>query len=187
MKKNLSILLMVLATTTVWAQESMFTLSGGYSFANVENIDTDMTGFRINGLYEFNPNEGKVAHGLSIGYIGVKGDYTYSGQSGNNTIEVKSNTWPIYYAPKYLFGGGSAKGFIKGALGMQFSGLNYTGPVGEVDTSDAGFYGGLGAGFMKTFNEKFFIAVEYEWAYMSNSFYTDGFMNTVSGGIGMKF
>jgi opacity protein-like surface antigen len=62
-----------------------------------------------------------------------------------------------------------------------------TNAIGEITTNDAGFYGGLGAGFMKSFNENMFMNLEYEWAYLSNGYYVDGFMNTVSLGIGVKF
>jgi hypothetical protein len=175
-----------LITISASAQENMITLSGGYSFANIEDSDTNTSGFRINGLYEFNPSGGAIAHGLSIGYIGTSADVSVL---GNSVATYKINSWPIYYAPKFLFGGESVKGFVKGALGMQFSSIKKTGGVlgGEITGNDTGFYGGVGAGFLKTFNEKFFINVEYEWAYMSNSFYKDGFMNSIMGGVGVKF
>jgi len=180
MKKNILITALFLFSVAAWAQESSITVGGGYAFANIEESETNATGFRINGLYEFNPQEGSWAHGLSVGYIGTSGEAATG-------AEYKINSWPIYYAPKYLIGQGSAKGFIKGAVGLQFSGFKRTGALGELTTNDAGFYGGLGAGFMKSFNEKMFMNLEYEWAYLSNGYYVDGFMNTVSLGIGVKF
>jgi len=36
-------------------------------------------------------------------------------------------------------------------------------------------------------NEKIYINAEYEWAYMSNTYYLDGFVNSAMGGIGMRF
>lgn len=69
-----------------------------------------------------------------------------------------------------MLGNGSTQGFVKGALGMQVSGLKRTGPLGELSDSDFGFYGGLGAGLMKSFGEQMFINAEYEWAYMSTPF-----------------
>lgn len=187
MKQNVFIFLILFFATTVWSQENMFTISGGYSFANVEDVDSDATGFRINGLFEVNPSGGKIAHGFSIGYIGTsgEGDVTIRQQTSNTKLDI--NTWPIYYAPKIMFGEGSAKGFIKGALGWQYSGIKYERGDGSLDTFDSGFYGGLGLGFMKSFNEKMFLNLEYEWAYMGNSYYRDGFMNTVMLGLGMKF
>jgi hypothetical protein len=101
-------------------------------------------------------------------------------------LEYEINTIPIYYAPKFLFGSKSLEGFVKGALGMQFSDLKRTGAFTGSD-NDSGFYGGLGLGGMKTFKEKFFINAEYEWAYMSNSFYKDGFVNSFMLGLGVRF
>jgi hypothetical protein len=184
MKRSLIIVAFAIISISAWSQENRFTLSGGYAFANPEEFDFDLTGFRINGLYEYAPGNGKIAHGLSIGYIGTKGD---NAGVGSQSIEYKVNSWPIYYAPKFMLGSGSAQGFIKGALGMQFSGLERTGSIGEVSTNDFGFYGGASVGFMKSFGEKMFINLEYEWAYLSNSYYKDGFMNTAMLGVGFKF
>jgi hypothetical protein len=181
--KNILSITLILFSITAWSQENIFTLSGGYAFANVEEVDTDATGWRINGLFEFNPQGGNVAHGLSVGYIGTSAEYTVLSEN----VEYNINSWPIYYAPKFMFGNESMKGFIKGALGMQFSGIKRTGPAFEIKDNDFGFYGGASAGLMKIINEKMFINVEYEWAYLSNSYYKDGFMNSVMLGIGMKF
>jgi len=181
MKKNILLTLLLLFSVAAFAQENSITIGGGYAFANIEESESNASGFRINGLYEFNPEQGPWAHGFSIGYIGTRGESDPAG------FDYKLNTWPIYYAPKYLIGKGSAKGFVKGAIGWQFSGFERTGILGEVSNNDSGFYGGLGAGFMKSFNEKMFINLEYEWAYLSNSYYLDGFMNTVSLGVGVKF
>ena len=184
MKKSIVLLAAVLFSIAAWAQENSFTVNAGYAFANIEDVDENVTGWRLSGLYEFNPSGGKFSHGFSFGYIGTSGESEGVSQS---SVEYKLNSWPIYYAPKFLIGNGSAKGFIKGALGAQTTSYKRTGSFGELKDSDFGFYGGLGAGFMKSFNEKMFITLEYEWAYLSNSAYKDGFMNSAMLGIGMKF
>lgn len=184
MKHTIIVIILLIISMTARSQENKFTFSGGYAFANIEEFDFDATGFRINGLYEYAPDNGKFAHGFSVGYIGTKAD---NSGVGSQIVEYKINSWPIYYAPKYVFGDGSAQGFIKGALGGQFSGLKRTGALGELSDNDFGFYGGASVGFIKSFNEKMFINLEYEWAYMSNSFYKDGFMNSAMLGIGFKF
>jgi len=183
MKTNALLVSLISFSIAAMAQENMFTLSGGYAFANIEEVDTDATGWRINALYEFNPSGGKLAHGLSVGYIGTSADYTVL----TAPVEYKLNSVPIYYAPKFMFGSESIKGFVKGALGAQFSSIKRTGTASEVKDNDLGFYGGASAGVMKTLGEKMFINAEYEWAYLSNSFYKDGFMNSVMLGIGMRF
>jgi hypothetical protein len=94
----------------------------------------------------------------------------------------------VYYAPKISVGKGSLKGFLKGALGTHITGYKRTGTLAEeISTVDMGFYGGVSAGGMLMLGEKVFISAEYEWAYMSNTYYKDGFVNSAMGGIGIKF
>ena len=175
--------LLSLMLNAAWSQENMLTLTGGYAWASLEESDSSPTGFRINGIYEFNPNEGNFSHGLSIGYIGTKSD-----SAGVTGVEYKLNNWPIYYAPKVMFGNGDKfKAFVRGALGMHFSGYKRTTNLLEVSSNDSGFYGGLAAGLMIFVKENVFLNAEYEWAYLSNSFYQNGFMNTANFGIGFKF
>jgi hypothetical protein len=182
MKKNILITLLVFASIQVFSQQNIITISGGYSFANIEDTDLKGTGYRINGLFEFNPMEGKVAHGISFGYIGLKAEETIGQTVQSYTI----NSFPLYYAPKVMFGNDKLKVFIKGALGMQFAGLKKEGIVSLSD-NDLGFYGGGGAGVMLFLKSNIFINAEYEIAWASNSWYKDGWMNTAGGGIGFKF
>jgi hypothetical protein len=182
MKKHFLITFLVLLSMKAFSQENVVTLSGGYSFANIEDTDIKGTGFRINGLYEFNPNSGKFAHGFSIGYIGLKAEETIGQAVQTYTI----NSFPIYYAPKVMVGSDKVKAFIKGALGGQFSGLKREGVVSLSD-NDFGFYGGGGAGVMLFIKSNIFINAEYEIAWASNSCYKDGWMNTAMAGIGFNF
>jgi hypothetical protein len=181
-KNSILIIFLSMLAGVGYGQENMATLSGGYVFANVESTDVNGSGFRINGLYEYNPGGSNWAHGISIGYIGLTGETTT-----NQTIKYDINTWPIYYAPKYLFGNESFKGFIKGSIGWQFSNIDRIGVVSTISDNDAGFTAGGGLGAMYFFNEKVFLNVEYELLYLGNSFYKDGLLNTVSLGIGFKF
>jgi hypothetical protein len=182
MKKHIFITVLVLLSMKAFSQENMITLSGGYSFANIEDTDIKGTGYRINGLFEFNPMEGKFAHGISFGYIGLKAEESIGQATQSYTI----NSFPIYYAPKVMFGKDKVKAFVKGALGMQFAGLKKEG-VTSLSDNDFGFYGGGGAGVMLFIKSNIFINAEYEIAWASNSWYKDGWMNTASGGIGFKF
>jgi len=183
MKGFLMIAILLLAAG-VWAQENSFTLSGGYVFANIEDYDENTSGYRINGLYEFNPQQGKIAHGFNVGYVRT----TASIEVLSETRDITIRTWPVYYAPKIMFGNSEkVKIFIKGALGMQFAKLMTDGPALETEAKDFGFYGGIGAGGMLFMSEKLFLNLEYEWAYLSNSYYKDGFINTAQLGVGFKF
>ena len=182
MKRNILIAFLVLCSVQVFSQQNMVTIGGGYSFANIEDTDIKATGFRINGSFEFNPMEGMFAHGISFGYIGLKAEETI----GQAVQSYKINSFPIYYAPKVMFGNDKIKAFIKGALGTQFSHLKREGVL-NLEDNDFGFYGGGGAGVMLFLKENIFINAEYEIAWASNSWYKDGWINTAMGGIGFKF
>jgi hypothetical protein len=183
MKKYILLFAVIFYSVITRAQENKVTISGGYVFTNIEDVDVNANGFRINGLFEYNPMGGKFAHGISVGYIRTNASYT----ALMLTSDYKITNIPYYYAPKYMFGTESFKGFIKGALGMHSSWYERTGALGTVNDRSWGFYGGAGAGIMKNFGEKVFINVEYEWAYLSNAGYRDGFINTISGGLGFNF
>lgn len=187
MKQFIAILFFSVFTLMSYSQENMVTLAGGYSFATFDGADYNdskvkVTGWRINGLYEFNQIEGKFAHGVSVGYMSLKGS-----PESNDSVNYKVSSLPVFYAPKFMFGNDKFKGFAKGALGFQNSKFEREGLLGNVDGSDWGFYGGLGAGIMYFVSDMIFIDVEYEFAWMSNAYYQDGLMNTLMGGIGFKF
>ena len=186
MKKILTFTVMIMLSIGASAQEHAMSISGGYVFANVEEVETNANGWRINGLYEYLQEGGKIAHGVSFGYIHTTAEYSSTiGQTVHNS-DYKFNTFPIYYAPKFMFGSETAKGFIKGAIGAQYSSMTRTSTLGDITVNDAGFYGGAGVGFMKTLGEKAFINIEYEWAYLSNDYYKDGFINSIMLGVGVK-
>ncbi len=185
MKKHIALFILAAGITwTAAAQENGLTLSGGYAFANMEGTDINATGWRVNLSFEANPNGGKFYHGVSIGYVSTQAT---EAAPLNQTNTYKVTSWPVYYAPKFVFGGGSLKGFVKGAIGMQFSKLSKTGGAISVEATDSGFYGGLAVGGRKEFGEKWFMSLEYEWAYASNNYYRDGFINTINLGVGMRF
>ena len=148
-------------------------------------MDEGTSGWRINALYEFTPYEGHFSHGFSFGYISTN---VTVNETPNLESELKSGHWPINYVPKYAFGNfESFRPFVKGALGMHFSDYDYSLPLGgEIDTGDAGFYGGLGAGLSIIIN-RVVINLEYEWAYLSNSWYRNGTVNSAMLGVGFKF
>ena len=171
------------------SQENIIIISGGYSWANLQDIEYDGapdlqgTGWRINGTYEFNAGEGPVSYGVSIGYINLGANYE---NILGETVELKISSLPIYFAPKFMFGKNKFKGFIKGALGAQSAWFKRT-STGEISASTWGFYGGGGAGIMIYAKENIFIKAEYEIAYASNTYYKSGWINTAMGGIGFKF
>jgi opacity protein-like surface antigen len=178
-----SIFLFLASSVLVYAQQSMITLSGGYAFADVEDADADATGWRINALYEFAPVDQKVIHGVSFGYIGLSAEG--SAALDNSTYEI--GTFPIYYAPKFMVGNDDLKGFAKAAVGWQFSDIKRTGTALEAKSNDAGFTLGAGAGASYFLTEKVFLTAEYEFLWLQNSFFRDGYLSTVAAGLGIKF
>ncbi len=182
MKKNILFIFLILISMKSFTQENMVTISGGYASANIEDTDDKGTGWRINGLYEFNPLNSKFAHGLSLGYSHI----TSSEDVGQETIENTISSIPIYYAPKVMFGKEKFKVFVKGALGAQFASFKREALV-DLSDNDFGFYGGGGAGVMAFLKGNIFINVEYEIAWASNNWYKDGWISTVGGGIGLRF
>ena len=178
---------LLLFSSYSWGQGkwNMVTLSGGYAFTNLEDTDVDATGWKIGGTYEYNPM-GNFANGMNFGYIQTKATaQNLIGDDVNYTI----NSFPVYYSPKYLFGGESFKGFVKGSLGMHFSNYKQIGPALSVESKFSGFYGGAGAGVTKTLGDTIYLNLEYEWAFMSNAYdiYRNGFMNTIVLGVGAQF
>jgi hypothetical protein len=183
MKRIYLILILSCLALYSFAQENGVIISGGYSFATIENSDTKVPGWRINGVYEYNPLQGPWAFGIAIGYMGLSTSETVV---GSGTVDYKIGTVPIYFAPKFLFGNDKIKGFIKGAIGTQNSHFTRTGIV-EVTSHDWGFYGGGSAGVNLYLSDMFFLSAEYELAWLSNTSYKDGLMNSAMLGIGVKF
>jgi opacity protein-like surface antigen len=184
MKTLLVIAVIFLSGLAAWGQERMFTLSGGYAFADPEEYDETATGYRINGLFDLNRSEGKLSHGFNIGYVQTK--FSTTTFVGETDVSIRS--WPIYYAPKLFFGNNDKiRPFLKGALGMHFSKFTLTGPSVYGVEVDEGFFGGFGLGILLRLQDNLFLNLEYEWAYQSNSYYGNGFLNTAQLGLGFKF
>jgi hypothetical protein len=182
MARILLIILTVGMCTSVAAQ-GMFTLSYGDVSADLEYANVDPSGWRINATFETLPSKQNVVHGLTIGYIETTADVTTAGQTTHYQLE----TIPLYYAPKMLLGKGAFKGFIKGALGLHFSDYQRSGALGWISANDTGFYGGASAGIMLMLGQKAFINAEYEWAYVSNTYYQDEELASAMVGLGFKF
>src|SRR5688572_6408868 len=169
---------------SIVAQLNSFTFEGGYAFGNAQYYRTNFPGWKVNGLFEYHPKEHKLCYGFSIGYIKTSNNLIVS--SGGNEFEYSIGTVPIVIVPKYIIGNGSFQGFIKTDLGYQFSNrkrLNSS----ESALNQSGFYGGIGAGIMKSFGPKYFIHLDYEFAYMTNSYYENGLLNSIMLGVGSRF
>jgi len=183
MKYTLLLLVLMVFSLSVQAQQNWINFSGGYAFANTQETEANLNGYRLNFSYERNAYEGQWVHGFVVGYISTEASYDPG--IGQADTDYELNTMPMYYMPKYLIGRGSFQGFVKGALGMHYSQFTKTELI-TIEDNGVGFYGGLGVGAMFTFN-RFFVAGEYEWAFASNSYYKNGFINSAMVSLGIKF
>lgn len=190
MKKISITLILAFFTIVAFSQKHAVIINGGYSWANVEaseikedDPNVKGSGWRINGEYAWNPNEGKFAYGIALGYISVSASY----DDVTGPVDVKIGTFPMYFAPRYIFGSEKLQGFIKAVLGFHTSNYERKGTGGTLTGNDSGFYGGGGAGVAFHLSDRIFLDVEYEIAYMTNNYYRNGLMQTAMGGIGIKF
>jgi len=188
MIKQILFALVLLLPITALAQETI-TLSGGvvtskaidYSSYYPVDYHTRGTGFRITGTYEVGPLvTKKLLHGFSMCYMLTNSSISEYGLNA----DVSVRTIPMYYAPKFMIGGERAMAFVRAAVGMQFARIELTGDVNEKD-HDWGFYGGLGVGGMAYVSKTVFLNLEYEGAFMSNTYYANGLINSVQLGIGI--
>lgn len=179
----LSSLALAEETGTAAVKDKFLTISYGDVSTDIEEADADTSGWRLNLSYESGAKNGNVLHGFVIGYIETTADVTTAAQTSSYKLE----SLPVYYAPKLLFGKSAFKGFLKGAIGMHFSDYTRTGSLGDIDTQDTGLYAGASLGAMYTFNEKVLINAEYEWAYLSNSYYRDEEVQSAMLGLGFRF
>lgn len=163
------------------AGSQMVSLSYGYVMTDYEDADNTAEGWRFTGTYEKNHKGTPLVHGLTIGYMETSAERT-----GVQSVDYKAKTVPIYYAPKIILGKKAIKVFAKGALGCHFTDYSRSGFGGDVSLDEFGFYGGVGLGAMIVLKEKFFINAEYEWAYMSNTYFQDGAVQSAMIGIGLQ-
>ncbi len=190
MKLNVIVLALSVVTFGAWGQENSFIIGGGWATMSPEYFAKSASGYRINGLYEFNPNQGKLAHGFNVGYVYTTATGTSSGPAGvvSGSADLTLRSIPVYYAPKFYFGNSEKfKFFLKGALGIQFGGYKVETSSVRIEDTDTGFYGGLGAGAAFNLKETLFLNLEYEWAYAANVYYGNSYLNSVQLGLGFKF
>ncbi len=182
---------LLLIATSARSQET-FTLSGGvvvanaidYSGAYNEDYHTSANGFRITGTYEVGPLESKkFIHGVSASYILSTATANLYGQE----TDISVRTLPFCYAPKYLIGSEKAMAFARAAVGVHFTRITVEGGSVDGGDNDWGFYGGLGAGGMVYVGKTVFLNLDYELAWMSHTYYANGYLHSVQLGIGMDF
>lgn len=177
--KKLILSLLFLLPFTLYAQVNSLTVGGGYVFTNIEDTDVNGSGYRVNLLYDYQPVGSAVSYGLHFGYVNVTGS--------NTNTDYTVSTLPIAFVPKFYFGDGNLRAFLKGVIGVQFSDIERAGSSTTITAKDSGIIAGAGAGAKYLLSEKIFLNLDYEFAYLANSFYRDGVMNSISLGVGFNF
>jgi hypothetical protein len=179
MKKLILLLVFLVPVSFLFAQQSRVQFGGGYVFANIEDANSNGSGWRINGNYEYQPAGGWVAYGITASYVSIV--------ANNNGNEYTVNTVPIYFTPRFFFGEGNFKPYLKGVLGFQFSDIKREGTLATFTGNDAGLNFGAGAGLQYNTSGNLFLNLDYELMYVMNGFYRDGLLNSVNLGIGFNF
>lgn len=179
MKKLILLLVFIIPATFLYGQDSRVQFGGGYVLANIEDVDASGSGWRVNGNYEYQPAGGLVAYGFTVSYISV--------MANNNGNEYTVNTVPIYFTPRFFFGDGNLKPYLKGVVGFQFSDLKREGTLATFTAKDSGLNFGAGAGLQYDTSGKMFLNFDYELMYLMNSFYRDGLLNSFNLGVGFRF
>lgn len=179
MKRALVLILFLVPTGLAIAQENLLVIQGGTASSSGNALGSKLTGFKVNGSWEFQPMGDKWTMGGSIGYVQL------SASVANGTVKVTSI--PIAFVGRYMFGGEKFKGFVRGSLGTQISTGSYSGSVVGTSDSQWGMTASIGGGLMYWVGEKVFVSGEYEWLWLSNAIQDSGSVGCIMGGVGMRF
>lgn len=179
--KHAHVLLIAFALSAGYAdaQENLMVIQGGSATSSGNALNSSLTGFKINGAWEFQPMGDKWTMGGSIGYVQMSATVT------NGTVKVTSI--PIAFVARYMVGGEKFKVFARGSLGTQISTGSYSGTVVNTSDSQWGMSGSIGAGVMYWASDKLFISAEYEFLWLSNAIQNAGSVGCAMGGIGLRF
>lgn len=183
MKKIFLLLLVSFFCLELSAQETKFSLGGGYAFGKGQQSKERGTGYRVHGTYEVHPYRSMLAHGFTLSYINTEAAFM---RNENDFLQEITHI-PFTYNPKLMFSEEDSKAYLKGALGLQYSMSNVTGPSSVRKENDFGFYGGLAGGIELAISYFAFVNMEYEVGYISNGFLDNGLIHSAQIGLGIKF
>jgi hypothetical protein len=176
------ILLFTVGLPELQAQTSNLILSGGWATVQPEDEDEATNGFKIGVQYEFEVADRWLIGG-SLSFLSFKSESSGTSASTQSTYQ----TWPFTPYAKYRIGKSETiHGYVKGVAGMQISSLKREGQQTEIKDHDVGLAIGPGAGIVVPLSEKLFLVADYEFLYVTNSFYNDGIINQVSLGLGIR-
>jgi hypothetical protein len=179
---------MSLAQAQHKAGSSLLIMNVGFTMASPEDNDNDLHGNTFSVNYEASNYEGNLAGGVSIGYMITSADSTTaSGETVSRLNSVSYSTFPIILYGRYLFGTDQFKGYIGAGFGIQFSNVKFYTNNAQVEGTDSGVLIGGMAGINYFFNDKVFVNANYNLSWLSNSYYKDGMIQTITFGLGFQF
>jgi outer membrane protein W len=171
-----------LVSFAAFSQPGSFILSGGWATAHPDNSNDSFSGYKIGGQWEKTMGINPWAVGAAVNYLHFK-------ESGTGAVNLTKKYYsiPVTFYGKYLIGKDKKlQGYLKAAGGFQFSGIRLENQNSDTKDNDIGFALGTGAGVYYTLSEKMFFNVDYEFLYLTNSWYNNGIVNSVSLGLGFK-
>ena len=139
-----------------------------------------LSGFALGVGLEQATSGGNWAGGVSFTYLGA------DDSSDPNDINVNYQTFPIMLFGKYLIGPEKYKAYLTGEIGLHFSRREISGTNVYNSSRESGSALGLGLGGYAFIDEKLLLNLGYKFMYMNNSYYLDGFVHTLSLGIGFQ-
>lgn len=183
MKKSFFFLCFLVLTFAANGQDIKLGIGGGYVFANSQQGEGRLSGFRVNGIYEYQAYRSRLSHGLVLSYVNT------SGLIVRNQLEQDQEVWmiPFSYQPKYYFSEESARAYVKPVLGLNFSQSTVTSPINQRKEDNIGFYGGAAAGIEADLGYSGFVTLEYKISYVPNGFFESGLLHALQVGIGFRY
>lgn len=179
-----SVLFASSASAGLERDDSMLSLHGGYAFAWADEVAGSVTGWTANGWYERMAFNGDYALGVWAGYMTIG----WGQESSNNPVEANFASVPAVITLKYFLGDSesSAVGYGGGGLGLHYSHFNGATNDFASDESRVGIAGTLHLGGMFFMGEKLFLDANYTLLWLTNTFYSKNFANTINVGIGLR-
>jgi len=191
MKTLTKISLLVIATlalsvNTSFAQfkggSGLISASGAYTIFTTEDTDVTINGGGFQLGYEVSNLQGNFAFGGGLGYL--------VGSEDIDDGQIRFSTLPFWLYGKFLFGPEKVKFFIPLALGYQISERQISGNVFTIQDTyrnwDSGISLGTGIGVNYYFSEKVCGIASYNFQFLNNKFYKEGFAHVFNIGIGFQ-
>jgi len=183
MKKSFFFLCFLVLTFVANGQDIKLGIGGGYVFANSQQGQGRLSGFRVNGIYEYQTYRSRISHGLGFSYVNT------SGPIEKNQVQQDQEVWmvPFSYQPKYYFSEESARAYIKPVLGINYSQSTVTVSSRFRKEDNIGFFGAAAAGIESDLGYNGFMTVEYKFSYVPNGFFDRGLMHSLQVGIAFRY